>query len=480
MMDMPSYFSEEIPLFFQEEGGEPLSLDRSLLYRQAERCLFSVLLVEPEQWEDARPYMAAEDFFEKRHRVLFDAMEALLNEGQPVDVLTVGEYLEREETLADIGGLTYLIEVAQEGMVLLPAVEYAKKVREYALLRALTETGREIAGLPESPAGRTAKDLVLVAGDRISALMDRQAVGMDDLKPVRDFLPDFIDEMEESSRRKETVTGLPTGFVELDEMTSGLHPEQLLVIAGRPAMGKTAFAMNIVEHVVCERKKGVAVFSMEMPVRELLLRHIASLGRIPQGRIRSGQLGQDDWPRIGTAVGLLNPAPLYLDTSSSLTIGEMRAKLRQVRRKMELSLVVVDYLQLMNAGARHRGNRVSEIAEISRGLKVLAKDLQVPVIALSQLNRGVESRTEKRPLLSDLRESGSIEQDADMIFLLYRDEVYNRDKEEVKGLAEVIVAKQRNGATGSVRLEFAGEYSRFSNGPGSNEEPYGGGGYVGF
>lgn len=460
-------------LWMPEEPEGVQLPDALLLQQKIERSLLSILMAHTDKWDEVLPYLAEQNFVDKRHRFIFSALQGLVENRQPVDPLILGEVLEREDRLAAAGGLVYLIEISQEESWESPdkVLSYAKMVHDHAILRGLEQAGREIAKLPRSSQGKPTQELLQEAEEKVVALLEKQGATLQDLRIIKEFLGDFVTELEETCKRKGQITGLATGFQELDEKTSGMHPGQLLIIAGRPAMGKTAIAMNIVEHVACTEKKSVAVFSMEMPAKELLTRHISSLGNVPQQKMRFGLLGGEDWPSVVHAVGILNTAPLYLDVSPSLTVSEMRAKLKTLQRKSGLDLVVVDYLQLMNAGSKHHGNRVAEISEISRGLKLLAKELGVPVIALSQLNRSLESRTDKRPQLSDLRESGAIEQDADLILLLYREEVYHKDKEEVKGLAEVIIGKQRNGPTGTVRMRFLGECSRFSDAP-SEEEPY--------
>ncbi|MCE5360436.1 replicative DNA helicase [Candidatus Igneacidithiobacillus taiwanensis] len=430
--------------------------------REAEQSVLGGLLIDPETWETVSELLVVTDFYERRHQTIFAAIAEICNAGNELDAITLGEHLESRELLESVGGLTYLIELANVTPSASNIHAYARIVRERSILRSLLRTGREIAELAYRPEGREARALLDEAEKKIFELAQGEERNGSHFQQLKEVLPGVIDRIEQIAKERKQITGLPTGFVDLDEKTSGLHPGQLIIVAGRPSMGKTAFAMNIAEHVACVEKRAVAVFSMEMPTEEIVLRALSSRGRVDQHRLRNGSLSRDDWPRIAQAVGELNVAPLFADDSAALSPTELRSRARRLKREHNISLIVVDYLQLMQVPGRG-DNRVAEISEISRSLKALAKELELPIIALSQLNRSLENRTEKRPQMSDLRESGAIEQDADLILFLYRDEVYHKDKEEVKGLAEVIIGKQRNGPIGTVRMSFFGEYTRFEN-----------------
>ncbi|WP_308387615.1 replicative DNA helicase [Acidithiobacillus sp. AMEEHan] len=430
--------------------------------REAEQSVLGGLLIDPEAWETVSETLAVHDFYERRHQTIFAASAEICNAGSELDAITLGEHLEARDLLAEVGGLTYLIELANLTPSAANILAYARIVRERSVLRSLLRAGREIADLAYRPEGREARLLLDEAERKIFELAQGEDRGGAHFQQIKEVLPAVIDRIEQIAKERKQITGLPTGFVDLDEKTSGLHPGQLVIVAGRPSMGKTAFAMNIAEHVACVEKRAVAVFSMEMPTEEIVLRALSSRGRVDQHRLRNGSLNRDDWPRIAQAVGELNTAPLFADDSAALSPAELRSRARRLKREHDIALIVVDYLQLMQVPGRG-DNRVAEISEISRSLKALAKELALPIIALSQLNRSLENRTEKRPQMSDLRESGAIEQDADLILFLYRDEVYHKDKEEVKGMAEVIIGKQRNGPIGTVRMSFFGEYTRFEN-----------------
>ncbi len=430
--------------------------------REAEQSVLGGLLIDPETWEAVSETLKVSDFYERRHQTIFAAAAEICNAGTELDAITLGEHLEARDLIEEVGGLTYLIELANLTPSAGNVLAYARIVRERSVLRSLLRTGREIAELAYRPDGRDSRILLDEAERKIFELAQGEDRGGAHFQQIKEVLPGVIDRIEQIAKERKQITGLPTGFVDLDEKTSGLHPGQLVIVAGRPSMGKTAFAMNIAEHVACVEKHSVAVFSMEMPTEEIVLRALSSRGRVDQHRLRNGSLNRDDWPRIAQAVGELNVAPLFADDSAALSPAELRSRARRLKREHDIALIVVDYLQLMQVPGRG-DNRVAEISEISRSLKALAKELSLPIIALSQLNRSLENRTEKRPQMSDLRESGAIEQDADLILFLYRDEVYHKDKEEVKGMAEVIIGKQRNGPIGTVRMSFFGEYTRFEN-----------------
>ncbi len=427
---------------------------------EAEQSLLGALLLDNSAWDRIADVLCAEDFYRREHRLIFRAIAALVAEASPADVVTVSEYLERVGELENAGGLAYLGSLANNAPGAANVGAYAQIVRSRAVLRRLIETAGAIVEEAYNPEGRSAEEVLDLAEKRILEIAEkgREARG---LTPINKLLSQAIDRIDQLYRSNCALTGVPTGFTDLDEMTSGLQPSDLIIIAGRPSMGKTSLAMNIAENAAVGHKIPVAVFSMEMPGSQLAMRMMASLGRINAHRVRTGRLTDDDWPRLTSAVSLLNEAPIFIDDTPALTPMELRARARRIKREHGLGLLIVDYLQLMQS-AETIENRATEISHITRALKALAKELNVPLIAMSQLNRSLENRTDKRPVMSDLRESGAIEQDADVILFIYRDEVYNEDSPE-KGVAEIIIGKQRNGPTGKVRLTFLGEYTRFEN-----------------
>ncbi len=429
---------------------------------QAEQSVLGGLLLDGDAWEQIADRIDESDFYRKEHRLIFRAVRELAEDGRPCDVVTVSELLEQRGQLKEIGGLTYLTSLAEATPSAANIIAYADIVRERAILRQLAHVGTEIADSAFHPEGRSVDVLLETAEQKVFHISDQRQRGDGGFKPIKGVLAKAVDRIQELYEKGGSVTGVSTGFVDLDQMTAGLQPADLIIVAGRPSMGKTSFAMNIAENVAIKEQKPVAVFSMEMPAEHLAMRMMSSLGRIDQHRLRIGQLEDDEWPRMTSAINILANAKLFIDDTPALTPTELRARCRRlVREHGELGLVVVDYLQLMQCPGAGE-NRTAEISEISRGLKALAKELNVPVIALSQLNRNLEQRPNKRPVMSDLRESGSIEQDADVIVFIYRDEVYNEDSPD-KGTAEIIIAKQRNGPIGTVRLTFLGQYTRFEN-----------------
>ncbi|MHB8365908.1 MAG: replicative DNA helicase [Acidithiobacillus sp.] len=429
---------------------------------EAEQSVIGALLIDPDTADQVTEAVTAEDFYERRHRQIFQAISAMLGAGRAIDAVTVSEWLQDHELLANVGGMQYLLMLANETPSAANVLAYAHIVRKHAILRDLIRVSREIADMAYHPEGRESQALLDEAESKVFQLAEGRQHGSESFKRLKDAIPAIIDRIEAATMDKKGVTGLATGFADLDKETSGLHPGQLVIVAGRPSMGKTSFAMNIAEHVACNEGKTVAIFSMEMPTEEIVMRSLSSRGRVDQYRLRNGTLGNEDWPKVAHAIEELSDAQLFADDSAALSPADLRSRARRIKRDHGLDLIVVDYLQLMQAPG-HGNNRVAEISEISRSLKALAKELSIPVIALSQLNRSLENRTEKRPQMSDLRESGAIEQDADLILFLYRDEVYYKDKEELKGIAEVIIGKQRNGPIGTVRMIFFGEYTRFEN-----------------
>lgn len=429
---------------------------------ESEQSVLGALLVDPAALDLVADVLRESDFWLDAHRRIYRHITRMVLASQSVDVVTVAESIDRSNETDQTGGLAYLAEIANATPSAANVRGYALIVADRALRRALLaaalETEREASGAAVS--GSSAVALVDAAQARLTALADAR-LSANEPEPIQPFLAEVITDIEALAVSGKPLAGLSTGFIELDNRTTGLHPGNLIVIAGRPAMGKTALALNIAEH--CVLAGGTAlVFSMEMTRRELAARNLAAIGGIKLDVIRTGKLTDEDWDKASMALGKLHEANLIVDETGGLTIGQLRAKARRVRRKMNrLDLVVVDYLQLMEAD-RSGENRNAEITAISRGLKAIAKELQCPLIALSQLSRKVEERTNKRPIMSDLRESGAIEQDADLVLMMYREEYYKPDTPD-RGLAEVIIGKQRNGPTGDIRLHFDGEYSRFRN-----------------
>ncbi len=428
---------------------------------EAEQSVLGGLLLDNQSWDRIADILTADDFYRREHRLIFNAIAALCEEASPADVVTVSEWLERSGELEHAGGLAYLGSLANNTPSAANIVAYAAIVRENSVMRELVRAAGEISTAAYTPEGRSANELLDFAEKRIMDISEK-GHRRGDFQPLNTLLSKAVDRIDTLFRSKSSITGVPTGYTDLDDMTSGLQPADLIIIAGRPSMGKTSLAMNIAENAAVGNKIPVAVFSMEMPGTQLALRMMASLGRINAHRVRTGKLDDDDWPRLTSAVSLLNEAPIFIDDSPGLTPMELRARARRLKREHGLGMIIIDYLQLMQSSDRSEENRATEISNITRALKGLAKELDVPVIAMSQLNRSVESRTDKRPVMSDLRESGAIEQDADVIFFIYRDEVYNKES-PVKGTADIIIGKQRNGPIGEVRLTFLGEYTRFEN-----------------
>jgi replicative DNA helicase len=431
---------------------------------EAEQSVLGGLLLDNAAFDRIADTLSAADFYRHDHRLIFRQITRLIEESRPADAVTVFEALRSLEQSDDAGGLAYLSDLAQNTPSAANIRRYAEIVRDRAILRRLVGVGDEIATSALNPQGRETKQILDDAESRVFAIAEEGARGRSGFERLDSLMGKAVRRIQELFERggSSDVTGVPTGFTDLDSKTSGLQPGDLVIVAGRPSMGKTALALNIGEHVAIELGMPVAVFSMEMGAAQLATRMLGSVGRIDQQRIRTGRLLDEDWPRLATAMERMNAAPLYIDESAGLNSLELRARARRLAREYkQLGLIIVDYLQLMSS-VRDGENRATEISEISRSLKTLAKELKVPVIALSQLNRTVEQRTDKRPVMSDLRESGAIEQDADLILFIYRDEVYNQDSPD-KGVAEIIIGKQRNGPIGRVQLRFGGEHTRFDN-----------------
>ena len=430
---------------------------------EAEQALLGGLMLDNRAWDKVAGKVSEADFYRPDHRLIFVAIQELADRNEPRDAVTLSEFLERREQLTDAGGLGYLGTLAKDTPSAANIVAYADIVRERALLRELIEAGNEISASAYRTEGRLAKDIVDDAERRVFEIAERGERQGAGFVRLRDVLVNTVDRLDTLHQAKGDITGVPTGFKEFDQLTAGLQKGDLVIIAGRPSMGKTTMAMNIAENAAFGQKLNLptAIFSMEMSTEQLAFRLISSLGQVNQSHLRNGRFSDDDWPRINGAIQQMSEAPLFIDDSGSLTPTELRARSRRLKREHGLELIVVDYLQLMQVPGT-KENRATEISEISRSLKALAKELQVPIIALSQLNRSVEQRTDKKPVMSDLRESGAIEQDADLIAFIYREEVYDADTPR-KGIADINVAKQRNGPTGEFRLTFRGEFTRFDN-----------------
>ena len=432
---------------------------------EAEQSVLGGLLLENGAADRIADLLTGEDFYSDPHRVLYRAIIELIVDNKPADVITVGEALVSLKKLDYVGGMPYLAALVENVPTAANIRRYAEIVRERAILRRLAAAGGEIADTAYNPMGRSVREILDGAETKVFEIAEHGARGQQGFQEIRPLLTQVVERIEFLYNRDNPsdVTGVPTGFTDLDRKTSGLQEGDLVVIAGRPSMGKTAFALNIAEHIALSKKLPVGIFSMEMGATQLVMRLMGSVGRLDQMKIRTGQLNNEQWARLSEALGHLNEAPIHIDETPALNPLELRARARRLCRQYggRLGAIVVDYLQLMQAVGEGE-NRATEISEISRSLKALAKELKLPVIALSQLNRSLESRTDKRPMMSDLRESGAIEQDADVIFFIYRDEVYNPDTAE-KGVAEIIIGKQRNGPTGMVPLTWIGEFTRFEN-----------------
>ncbi|MCE9677584.1 replicative DNA helicase [Shewanella sp. AS1] len=438
---------------------------------EAEQSVLGGLMLDSNAWDRVAEAVVKEDFYSRSHKMIFTAMEALVAAGQPIDLVTVSEQLELEDCLEDAGGFAYLGEIAKNTPSAGNILSYAAIVRERAVVREMIKVANEIADAGFNPEGRNSGELLDLAESKVFKIAEQRANANEGPEGIKTILEKTVDKIEQLYNNPHNgVTGVSSGFSDLDKMTAGFQSGDLIIVAARPSMGKTTFAMNLCEQAALNEDKPVLIFSLEMPSEQIMMRMLASLGRVDQTKIRTGQLDDDDWARVSSTMGImLEQGKMYIDDGSGLTPTEVRSRARRIAREHGgLSMIMIDYLQLMQVPAL-ADNRTLEIAEISRSLKALAKELEIPVIALSQLNRSLEQRADKRPVNSDLRESGSIEQDADLIMFIYRDEVYHDDS-EYKGTAEIIIGKQRNGPIGRVRLVFQGQYSRFDNYAGAQFE----------
>jgi replicative DNA helicase len=425
---------------------------------EAEVSVLGSCLISKDAVVTALDLLKPDDFYRNAHRVVFEAVYALATANEPVDAVTVTEWLARHTRLDEVGGAAALYDLTDQVPTAANATYYARIVRDRALLRRLIDAGARVTQLGYEPT-----DDALQTVDRAESIVYElsQTGSSGDFTPLNELLTESFERLELLSKERSEVTGLATGFDDLDRLTAGLQRQNLVIIAARPSMGKSGLALGIAEYVAIDTRKPVLLFSLEMSRTELVNRMLSSQARVDSGRLRTGRLDDPHWRALGEALGRMSDAPLYIDDTPSITLLEIRAKARRLKQRVGLELVVVDYLQLMSSSKRS-DNRVQEVAEFSRGLKMLAKELDIPVVALSQLSRQPESRTDKRPMLSDLRESGSIEQDADIVGFIYRDEVYDADSPD-KGTAELIIAKHRNGAVGKVRLAFLAHYAKFAN-----------------
>ena len=429
---------------------------------EAEQAVLGGLMLSTQAWDTVADRLREEDFYRRDHQLIFRAIATLAEESRPCDAVTLGEWLENQGLAAELGGGAYILELASTTPSAANVAAYADIVREKSILRQLIDVGTAIASDGFQPEGRSSRDLLEQAEQQVFRIAEAGSRSRQGFQSLRDAVKDAFRLLQERYTNKAAVTGLPTGFIDFDQQTAGLQPSDLIILAARPAMGKTSLALNIAEYAAIKSGRAAAVFSMEMSASQLAFRLISSLGRINQQHLRTGQLEDEDWPRVSHAITMLSEAKIFIDDTPALSPTELRARCRRLARDQGgLGLVVIDYLQLMQVPG-NRENRATEISEISRSLKALAKELNVPVIALSQLNRSLESRTDKRPVMADLRESGAIEQDADMILFIYRDEYYNKESGE-KGVAEVIVGKNRHGPTNTIKLAFQGQYTRFDN-----------------
>ncbi len=426
---------------------------------EAEQAVLGSILLKSDLLGNVLEILQPADFYKESHKLIFQTMIDLFDRNEPQDLLTVSNLLINTNRIDKIGGASYLASLTSIVPVTANIASYARIIREKSILRKLIKVNTDIA----SRCYEEQNDIDTLVDEAEQAIFDiAGSKGEANFTAVKSIVPKAFAAVEQLYKRKELITGVPTGYSIIDKMTAGLQPSDLIILAARPSMGKTSFAMNIAQHAALVEKTGVAIFSLEMSKEQLVMRLLSSVGRIDSQKIRTGKLQSDDWPRLTRAVGMLSEAPMYIDDTPAISVLEMRAKVRRLAAQHDIGLIIVDYLQLMRG--RSTENRTQEISDISRSLKALAKEHNVPVIALSQLNRSLESRTDKRPMMSDLRESGAIEQDADVICFIYRDEVYNKAEDNPeKGTAEIIIGKQRNGPTGKAKLAFINQFTMFEN-----------------
>ncbi len=431
---------------------------------EGESSVIGGLLLDNEAWDRVSDILMDADFYRPEHRLVYASIGTLVNANKPADVITVFEHLQNLGKAEEVGGLTYLNSLAQYVPSASNIRRYAEIVRDRSILRKLVSASDEIATNAFNPKGRPVSEIVDESEQKIFNIGEAGKRNKQGFQSMDNLVVNLLDRVQEMADNPNDVTGVPTGFIDFDRMTAGLQAGDLIVLAARPSMGKTALAINIAEHVALNEGLPVAIFSMEMGAAQLAVRIVGSIGRVDQGHLRTGKLTDEEWPRLSEAIEKLRTISLHIDESAGLNSSEVRANARRLARQCgQLGLIVVDYLQLMSGSSGDGENRATELGEISRGLKMLARELKCPVIALSQLNRSVEQRPDKRPMMSDLRESGAIEQDADIIMFIYRDEYYTKDQCKEPGVAEVIIAKQRNGPTGTVKLAFMNRYTKFEN-----------------
>ncbi len=431
---------------------------------ESEQSVLGGLMLNNEKWEDINEIIKYKDFFYESHKIIFIEMEKLLELYKPIDLITLSESLEKNKKLKKIGGFDYLVEISQIVPNINNINHYAKIIKEKSIIRRIINTANEIIYISFNPKNKKSKDIIDIAESKILKISEKELNTNTDIKNIKTILKNTKKNIKKLYKNPNNgITGIDTGYIDLNKKTFGLQKSDLIIIAGRPSMGKTSFAINICENVSMIQKKPVLIFSLEMSSEQIMIKIISSLSRIEQNKIKTGKLNYNDWNKISNIINILKKKKnIFIDDSCTLNPMEIRSKTRRIYKENNgLSLVMIDYLQLMKSSS-YLENRASEIADISRSLKLLAKELKIPIIALSQLNRLSEQRFDKRPLNSDLRESGSIEQDADLIMFIYRDEIYNNNSNN-KGIAEIIIGKQRNGPTGTINLVFNGKISRFDN-----------------
>lgn len=461
-MDIDSHYNNSNSDYESELDVQSLLPPHSI---EAEQAVIGGLLLANQYWDDVAALVASEDFYRQDHRNIFRTMELLQADDQPIDALTLSDKLHSLDLLEKSGGMVYLAEIAQQTPSAANVTAYARVVKEKSLSRQLLVLSNRMEEVTRNPEGRAVKDIVEELEKELALISDGRDKN-EGPKELSTVLRSTVEQIDTLFRNRGQLSGLSSGFTDLDALTNGLHKSELIIVAARPAMGKTTFAMNLVESALLkngDKPKPVIVFSMEMSAEQLMLRLLSAVGRIDQGDIKRGNLQAEDWANLQMASGRLKNKPLYIDDTPALTPSDLRARVRRIQRSEgEIGMVMVDYLQLMQVSGRSEG-RTAEISEISRSLKAMAMEFDCPVIALSQLNRSLENRPNKRPQMSDLRESGAIEQDADIIMFIYRDEIYNPDNEESRGKAEIIIGKHRSGPTDTIHLNFIGRYTRFDN-----------------